>query len=118
MQYQVPGEEDVTQEYDMPLSDLSFPLDGKNKPVTLHCKYPKYNKIASDVHDSNEVVPGDDYELFYWNDEWCSLGRKIAVHDTLAYVEVPKNSLLWLHNHTQGKEERIFTYENGRQIWW
>ena len=47
-----------------------------------------------------------------WNDEWCSLGRKTAGHDTLVYVEVPKNALLWLHNHTQGKEERIFTYES------
>ena len=207
MQYRSPGEEDVTQGYDMPLSDVSFPLDGKNKQaylctfnnsqwipvalassgngnvtfrnlgrgllwgdnkidgyreegkgiaylpvvhergilkpfatpvilyeggevrslrpilsdtesVTLHRKYPKYNTIASDVHDSNEVIPGDDYELFYWNDEWCSLGRKTAGHDTLVYVEVPKNALLWLHNHTQGKEERIFTYESGKQIWW
>ena len=47
-----------------------------------------------------------------------SLRRKTAGHDTLVYVEVPKNALLWLHNHTQGKEERIFTYENGKQIWW
>ena len=31
MQYRSPGEEDVTQGYDMPLSDVSFPLDGKNK---------------------------------------------------------------------------------------
>ena len=94
------------------------PILSDTESVTLHRKYPKYNKIASDVHDSNEVIPGDDYELFYWNDEWCSLGRKTAGHDTLVYVEVPKNALLWLHNHTQGKEERIFTYENGKQIWW
>ena len=40
----------------------------------------------------------------YWNDEWCSLGRKTAGHDTLVYVEVPKNALLWLHNHTQGRK--------------
>lgn len=23
-----------------------------------------------------------------------------------------------LHNHTRGKENRPFTYENGKQIWW
>lgn len=80
------------------------PILSDTESVTLHRKYPKYNKIASDVHDSNEVIPGDDYELFYWNDEWCSLGRKTAGHDTLVYVEVPKNALLWLHNHTQGRK--------------
>ena len=100
------------------LKEFQNSILSDTESVTLHRKYPKYNKIASDVHDSNEVVPGDDYELFYWNDEWCSLGRKTAGHDTLVYVEVPKNALLWLHNHTQGKEERIFTYESGKQIWW
>ncbi len=30
----------------------------------------------------------------------------------------PKGALLWLKNHTQGKEERIFTYEDGKQVWW
>lgn len=52
------------------------PILSDTESVTLHRKYPKYNKIASDVHDSNEVVPGDDYELFYWNDEWCSSVEK------------------------------------------
>lgn len=31
---------------------------------------------------------------------------------------LPKGALLWLKNHTQGKEERIFTYEDGKQVWW
>lgn len=48
----------------------------------------------------------------------ASVEKQPAGHDTLVYVEVPKNALLWLHNHTQGKEERIFTYESGKQIWW
>ena len=35
------------------------------------------------------------------------------------YVDnVPTNALLLLRNHTKGKEERIFTYENGEQVWW
>jgi hypothetical protein len=31
---------------------------------------------------------------------------------------VPKNSVLWLRDLTKGREERIFTYENGKQVWW
>ena len=29
-----------------------------------------------------------------------------------------QKALLWLRNLTKGREERPFTYENGRQIWW
>jgi len=25
---------------------------------------------------------------------------------------------IYLHNKTKGIEERIFTYENGKQVWW
>lgn len=68
--------------------------------------------------DDNEVSRGDSYELFCWNnDGWQSLGKKIADSDTLAYENVPRNSLLWLRDLTKGKEERPFTYENGKQIW-
>jgi len=31
---------------------------------------------------------------------------------------VSANGLYILHNLTRGKEERIFTYEHGKQIWW
>ena len=65
--------------------------------------------------------PGEEYELCYWDGEgWSSLGRQIGRRATqeLVYDNVPAGALLILHNHTKGKEERIFTYENGRQVWW
>ena len=36
----------------------------------------------------------------------------------LVYENVPGNALYLLKNRTKGKEERIFTYENDRQVWW
>lgn len=69
-------------------------------------------------NDDNSISVGDDYELFYWKGEWISLGRKKAMEDKLEYDHVPKGALLWLRNLTKGREERPFTYENGRQIWW
>ena len=36
----------------------------------------------------------------------------------LHFDNVPDNALLLLHNTTKGKEERIFTYENKKQVWW
>lgn len=69
-------------------------------------------------NDLNGIVKGDTYELFYWNNEWTSLGRVIAENNYLTYKNVPQNAVLWLRNLSAGKEERIFTYQNGKQVWW
>jgi hypothetical protein len=71
-------------------------------------------------NDDNNIRSGDLYELFYWDkNQWNSLGKQTG-DDThvLIYESCPSNALFLLHNHTRGKEERIFTYENGKQIWW
>jgi hypothetical protein len=71
-------------------------------------------------NDDNNIRSGDLYELFYWDKkQWNSLGKQTG-NDThiLIYENCPSNALFLLHNHTRGKEERIFTYENGKQIWW
>ncbi|MDR1170236.1 MAG: hypothetical protein LBK97_05310 [Prevotellaceae bacterium] len=70
-------------------------------------------------NDGNCIEIGDNYELFYWGDnKWQSLGRKKADSARLEYDDCPGNALFLLHDHTKGNEERIFTYENGKQIWW
>lgn len=66
----------------------------------------------------NIIIPGDKYELFYWNDKWISLGIQNATSQALSYLDVPSNALYLLRNHSRGKEERIFTYEKGEQVWW
>lgn len=71
------------------------------------------------VNDDNHIAENELYELYYFDGKWISLGQKVGdYHFYLKYDNVPENSLLLLKNHTKGKEERIFTYENGRQIWW
>lgn len=69
-------------------------------------------------NDDNDISPGDEYELFYWDNEWKTLGTKKATEYSIEFINVPKGALLWLRNRTKGKEERPFTYENGQQIWW
>lgn len=68
-------------------------------------------------HDMNMIVEGDCYELFYYDGGWQSLGQQTATCDSLFY-EAPAGALYWLRNLTEGREERIFSYENGRQVWW
>ena len=69
--------------------------------------------------DTNFILIGDTYELCYWdNGEWISMGTQVAKDQFLFYRNVPSGALYILHNLTRGKEERIFTYENGKQVWW
>lgn len=77
----------------------------------------KINLIA--VNDDNYIVPNEVYELFYMDrDGWVSMGVKMATKDIIEFDDVPSGALYWLGNLTKGKEERIFTYEKGNQIWW
>lgn len=69
--------------------------------------------------DDNLIHSGDTYELKYWSGNgWTSLGRQVAREKYLVFDNVPDNAILWLRDLTQGREERIFTYENDRQVWW
>lgn len=64
----------------------------------------------------NFIYKGYDYELFYWGDgHWNTLGRQTATADSLVY-EAPVNALLYLKCYTAGKDERIFEYKDGKQI--
>lgn len=84
-----------------------------NRPVKLgRIRYIPRN-------DGNCIEVGDEYELLYWHDNnWKSLGKKKATENQLVYDAVPSGGLYVIRNHTKGKEERIFTYEDGKQVWW
>ena len=70
-------------------------------------------------NDGNNIEPGDEYELFYYSLKgWQSLGRQKASGFCLDFEGVPQNALLWLHDHTKGKEERIFTFDGKDIYWW
>ncbi|MFT4032435.1 MAG: transglutaminase domain-containing protein [Siphonobacter sp.] len=85
---------------------------GLAKPITALGYSPR--------NDRNGIMAGMDYELMYWTSKgWLSLGRQLAKSDQpLTFTRLPKKALLLLHNHTEGKEERIFMYEHGKQVWY
>ena len=102
--------------------------DGQRRPlvadterterVVLYRKYPYSGEHLEKPFDSNNIFADDEYELRYWKEGWHSLGRQTAMTDSLVYENVPTGALLWLHNLTRGREERIFTCEDGKQVWW
>ncbi|MFC1475319.1 transglutaminase-like domain-containing protein, partial [Candidatus Zixiibacteriota bacterium] len=61
---------------------------------------------------------GVEYELFYYKSGWESLGTAVAGDQPITFNNIPDNSLLWLVAKGPNRDERIFTYENGQQIWW
>ncbi|RXK83869.1 hypothetical protein [Filimonas effusa] len=66
----------------------------------------------------NFIYPGNYYELFYAKQgEWISVDAVEATTDSLTF-KVPKGALLYLKNHSGGKEERIFECQNGEQLFW
>lgn len=69
-------------------------------------------------NDDNFIRIGDMYELFYQDgiEGWISLGKQKANTYYLIYNNVPDNTVLWLCNHTRGKEERVFYYKDKEQI--
>lgn len=68
-------------------------------------------------NDKNEVYKGNWYELFYWDNQWKSMGSKMATDTLVTYNKIPAGALLLLRNLTEGKEERIFTIENNKIRW-
>lgn len=69
--------------------------------------------------DGNGVTAGHTYELLYYSEEgWESLGFKCATSDFVEFKSVPTGALYWLRDDTDGREERIFSYENGHAIFW
>jgi hypothetical protein len=67
-------------------------------------------------NDTNMIMPGNRYELFYWDWGWKSLGQQVATETKLEYRDVPADALFWLHNLSGGNEENVFTFEDGIQV--
>lgn len=85
--------------------------------IKLFATNPVNNQAVGDSLKSY-LVSGKTYELFYWENEWKSLGKVTAENKPLEYQNVPSNGLYWLVEDDSKKEERIFTIRDGRQIWW
>ncbi len=70
-------------------------------------------------NDDNFVQKDQEYELLYADlSGWHSMGRKYADADSIVYNNVPSGAIYLLKNWTKGREERVFEYKNGKQVWW
>lgn len=99
--------------FDSPQMDYSWVGIDFGKPVVAT------RAVYIPRNDDNNVVPGQEYELLYYGqDGWISLGKKVAEDYFVEYDSIPDNALLLLRNHTKGQEERIFTHDGQKVTWW
>jgi len=75
-------------------------------------------EISTDGIAKTFLTVGQEYELFYWSDGWQTLGKSVAGDKPLVFDGIPAACLYWLVATDSDKEERIFTIEDDRQIWW
>lgn len=70
-------------------------------------------------NDGNSIEIGDVYQLLYYDAGiWRIVSEKTATNNYIQFDNVPLGGLYLLKDLTKGNEERIFTYENDKQIWW
>lgn len=83
------------------------------KPTSLdHIRYIPATDAAAVQNDKH-------YELFYWDKDWVSAGQQIADSYKVQFKNVPAGTLYLLHcRDCEYREERIFTYEDGKQLFW
>ncbi|WP_196940250.1 hypothetical protein [Sphingobacterium pedocola] len=117
---------------DVDKDQLHFAFDGndltsaatKREKFWIGAKLKKNEGILIDSieiipkHDGNFIQENDIYELYYFDGSWISLGTRTAKDRVLIYSDVPEGALFVLRNKSRGKEERIFTYDDGKQLWW
>ncbi len=93
--------------------------NNKLQNVKLISTTEKITKNATDNIKHIFLKEGKEYEFFYWQNGWKSLGVKKGGKTALRFNNVPTNGLYWLVGKNSRKQERIFTIDSkGNQIWW
>jgi len=66
----------------------------------------------------SHFTTGTIYGLSYFDDGWQSVGESVADDGPLVFDSLPGYGLYWLTAEDSDHEERIFTIEEGQQVWW
>ncbi|MCK4340543.1 MAG: hypothetical protein KAY37_02320 [Phycisphaerae bacterium] len=98
------------------------PLAGDGgPPLTIDITVMKPTTPDADTRMDKPMIvvePGKSYELFVWDGDWNSLGQQIAGDEPVSFEQIPSGRLYWLVAENSRRLERIFTIEDGRQIFW
>ena len=86
------------------------------KKEQIFLKY--YNKLYDIEWHIGKPNIGSKMELFYWNNNWVSCGVQVVEKDRTLKFIAPKNALFLIKSYDfENTWQRIFTLENGEQVW-
>jgi len=93
-------------------------LGDKTETVIVSSTTRRKLDASTDNIEQTFLNQGATYELFYWDKEWVSLGEQTAGDKALKFENAPQGALFWMVEEGSRKEERIFTWDGDRQVWW
>ena len=90
----------------------------KNQTINMELKY--HNVFYDFKWNIGLTKPGRNIELYYWENGWVLCGKYRAGEDhILRFTDVPGGALYWIKsNEWVNTWQRIFTIENGEQVWY
>lgn len=93
------------------------------EPDTTHKTYLelKYHNVFFDLKWNIGITnPGRQTELYYWDNDWILCGDcKVGDDHLLKFQKVPQKALFWIKSiEWDNTWQRIFTVENGEQVWY
>ena len=70
--------------------------------------------------DGNAIVPGDEYEIYYWHDSKRNLHTSVMANDVYLSVSgLPAGSLYYIKGVSRGMQNRIFMWDdNKKELVW
>ncbi len=86
--------------------------------IELNATTYRVTKMSTDFVAEDKLIKDKKYTLYYWDDKWVEIGTKKVLDETITFQNVPSNAFYWLVAEDSRKEERIFTIEEGKQVWW
>ncbi len=94
--------------------------EGQVRPLPASAALPSALTVAATSRgpEGYRLATGKAYELFVYQDGWRSLGKQTAEGRPLTFADAPSGGLYWLVEEGSRREERIFTVEGGKQVWW
>lgn len=63
--------------------------------------------------DGNDIIPGDEYELYYWRDRcWKLIGKNTASDIKIDFADIPANGLYFIKDISRGEQNRPFIWNS------